>query len=171
MFYKACAALVVAGALTGCVTRNTPQTVVQPLPGAYGLQTSTIGTYTGGELVTNDPAVAAAAENNLHNVVHFAFDSSELNEASIAVLTGHADFLNANPQARVLVAGHTDERGSREYNIALGERRAASVKAFLNTQGVADAAVETMSYGEEQPVAEGNAEEAYAQNRRAELSY
>ncbi len=75
------------------------------------------------------------------------------------------------PTARVRLEGHTDERGSREYNIGLGERRAQAVRRALLLQGVAEAQITTVSYGEERPAAEGNDEAAYAQNRRVELVY
>ena len=83
----------------------------------------------------------------------------------------HASLLSSNPSAGVVIAGHTDERGSREYNIALGERRAQAARNYLSAQGVAVNNIRVISYGEERPAATGASEDAYAQNRRAELSY
>ncbi|HAV47880.1 MAG TPA: peptidoglycan-associated lipoprotein, partial [Psychrobacter sp.] len=79
--------------------------------------------------------------------------------------------LSSNPNAGVVIAGHTDERGSREYNMALGERRAQAARNYLAAQGVAVNNVRIISYGEERPAVAGTTEDAYAQNRRAELSY
>lgn len=168
-FSKIAALAVLSSAValtTGCATKSkTSQVVVSPI-GIPGGQ----GGYNGGILVDNAAGVIAAAEN-IQAVVYFAFDSSEITSQSAGVLNQHASLLSSNPAATVLVAGHTDERGSREYNIALGERRAQAASAYLAAQGVAPNNIRVISYGEERPVAAGTNEEAYAQNRRAELSY
>lgn len=151
---------------TGCQTkRATSEVVVAPL----GIPGGQVG-YNGAVIVDNAGNVISAA-NNLQAVVYFAFDSSEISAESASVLSQHASLLNSNPAASVLVAGHTDERGSREYNMALGERRAQSVSSYLAAQGVNPGNVRVISYGEERPAVNGTTEEAYAQNRRAELSY
>lgn len=165
------AALALFGATlvaTGCASRKpTSQVVVAPIGGsAYG----GVNAYTGGPLVSNSAAVQAAA-NNMQAVVHFDFDSDAIRADAAAVLDQHAQFLTANQGIKVQVAGHTDERGSREYNMSLGERRAAAVRAYLASKGANQADVEIVSYGEEQPVAAGSNEAAWAQNRRAELTY
>ncbi|MGB6927154.1 peptidoglycan-associated lipoprotein Pal, partial [Psychrobacter sp.] len=98
-------------------------------------------------------------------------DSSEITAQSASVLNQHVSLLNSNPAATVVIAGHTDERGSREYNMALGERRAQAARNYLAAQGVTANNIRVISYGEERPAAAGNTEDAYAQNRRAELSY
>ena len=85
------------------------------------------------------------------------------------MVAAHAGYLVKYPAARLRLEGHTDERGSREYNIGLGERRAQSVRKALMLQGVAEAQIATVSYGEERPAVEGSEESAYAQNRRVEL--
>ncbi len=151
---------------TGCATkRATSEVVVAPL----GIPSGQVG-YTGGVLVNNSNAIIGAADN-LQAVVYFAFDSSEITSEAAGILNQHANLLSSNPSASVLIAGNTDERGSREYNIALGERRAQSASAYLASQGVAANNIRVISYGEERPAAAGNTEEAYALNRRAELSY
>lgn len=151
---------------TGCATkRNTSEVVVAPL-GVPGAQVG----YTGAVVVDNPNVVVTGAEN-LQAVVYFAFDSSEISAQAASILNQHASLLSANPAAGVVIAGHTDERGSREYNIALGERRAQAARNYLAAQGVAVNNVRVISYGEERPAAAGTSEEAYAQNRRAELSY
>ena len=87
------------------------------------------------------------------------------------MIDGNARFLNADANRKVVVEGHTDERGGREYNLALGQKRAEAVRRSLNLLGVQDSQVEAVSFGKEKPAAEGANEAAYSQNRRAELSY
>ncbi len=159
-------ALVGTLAITGCASKKPKsQVVVAPL-GGY----NTTGGYTGGALVTNSAAIQAAARN-MQGVVHFDFDSDVIRADAAAILDQQAQFLNANQTARVQIAGHTDERGTREYNMSLGERRAAAVRSYLASKGVNTTNIEILSFGEEQPVATGSNEAAWAQNRRAELSY
>ena len=99
---------------------------------------------------------------------YFEYDSSDLKPEAMRALDVHAKDLKANG-ARVVLEGHTDERGTREYNMALGERRAKAVQRYLVLQGVSPAQAELVSYGEERPVATGNDEQSWAQNRRVEL--
>ncbi|MBA6243197.1 MULTISPECIES: peptidoglycan-associated lipoprotein Pal [Psychrobacter] len=151
---------------TGCATkRSTSEVVVAPL----GIPGGQVG-YNGAVIVDNSNAVITGAEN-IQAVVYFAFDSSEITAQSASVLNQHVSLLNSNPAATVVIAGHTDERGSREYNMALGERRAQAARNYLAAQGVTANNIRVISYGEERPAAAGNTEDAYAQNRRAELSY
>lgn len=104
-------------------------------------------------------------------VIYFAFDRSEIPSAAFDALRAHARYLQDNSDAQVRLEGHTDERGTREYNIGLGERRAQSVEQFLRVQGVPANQLETVSYGEEKPAEQGSDEMAWAQNRRVELNY
>ncbi|MDN3526452.1 peptidoglycan-associated lipoprotein Pal [Halomonas sabkhae] len=103
--------------------------------------------------------------------IYFAFDSDSIRSEFQSVLNAHASFLRNNSNASVVLQGHTDERGTREYNLALGERRAGAVEEFLSVQGVSPSQVEVVSYGEERPAARGSNEEAYAQNRRVVFAY
>ncbi|MBK1727304.1 peptidoglycan-associated lipoprotein Pal [Halorhodospira neutriphila] len=103
--------------------------------------------------------------------IHFAFDSSQIPEDALPVLKAHGEFLGEHPELRMTVEGHTDERGSRAYNLALGERRAEAVKELLRAHGAGTEQVETVSYGEEQPLVPESNEQAWAENRRAELVY
>jgi len=114
-------------------------------------------------------AAAGTVRATLTAAVHFDYDQSDLRPDDRAILDAKIPILQANPSVRIRVAGHTDERGSDEYNLALGQRRAATVKRYLIDHGIADARIETISYGEERPVAQGSDEAAYAQNRRAEF--
>lgn len=120
-----------------------------------------------------DPNKPLDSTNALLNTrtFYFTFDESALRPQDYPVLRAHAHYLNTHPQQRITIAGHTDERGSREYNIALGERRAMAVQRFLAAEGVREAQLDIVSYGEELPVNDGHTEAAWAQNRRAVLFY
>jgi peptidoglycan-associated lipoprotein len=121
----------------------------------------------------NEAAALAGEQMGLRNtvtaVIHFDFDKSDLRDDSKATLDAKIPVLMANPDLTIRVAGHTDERGSVEYNIALGQRRAASAKRYLTERGVAATRIETVSFGEGRPVADGHDEDAWAQNRRDEF--
>jgi peptidoglycan-associated lipoprotein len=116
-----------------------------------------------------DAAGTAALRATLTAPLHFDYDQSDLRPDDKSVLDAKIPILQANTGVTIRVAGHTDERGSDEYNLALGQRRAAAAKAYLVQHGVADARIETISYGEERPVAQGSDESAFALNRRAEF--
>ena len=104
-------------------------------------------------------------------VIYFDFDSSEIKTEYNDLIAAHAHYLASNPTVRVRLEGNTDERGSREYNIGLGERRAQAVRRALMLQGVTEAQITTVSYGEERPAITGHTEEAWARNRRVEIVY
>lgn len=101
--------------------------------------------------------------------IHFAYDSDELRPESIEALQAHVEFLRRNPGLSVLLRGHTDERGTEEYNLALGSRRALSVRDHLVSQGIESERLHTISLGIYEPIALGQDEEAHAQNRRVEF--
>ena len=102
------------------------------------------------------------------NVFYFEYDSSTLTPAARASVDAHVALLNTNDRT-IRLEGHTDERGTRDYNMALGERRANAVRDYMAASGVANYRVETVSYGEEQPIAYGSGESNWSQNRRVEL--
>ena len=111
-------------------------------------------------------------EGDLANrTIYFEYDSAKLTSESIAILETHGNFIAGNGVVSVVLEGHADERGSREYNIGLGDRRAQSVRRVLLFQGASSDQVETVSYGEEKPAVEGQFEAAWAKNRRVELIY
>jgi peptidoglycan-associated lipoprotein len=114
-------------------------------------------------------AAAGSLTAALTAMVHFDYDQSDLRPGDRAILDAKVPIMQANSGVMIRVAGHTDERGSDEYNLALGQRRAAAVKAYLVQHGIADARIQTVSYGEEHPIAQGTDESAWAQNRRAEF--
>lgn len=103
--------------------------------------------------------------------IYFDFDKDTIRPEFESVLNAHADYLRSNPNTTVILQGHGDERGTREYNLGLGERRAQSVESYLTVQGVSPSQLEIVSYGEERPAVQGNSEEAYAQNRRVVFDY
>jgi peptidoglycan-associated lipoprotein len=104
-------------------------------------------------------------------VIYFDYDSAEIRGDGTDIVGAHAKHLGANANVRVRLEGHSDERGSREYNIGLGERRAQAVRRALMLQGVTEAQITTVSYGEERPAMQGSDESAYGKNRRVELVY
>jgi len=139
------------------------------------------------EVHSSDGAVAEAAEDVAAaeaeaneaadtilpaiNTIYFDFDKSNIRSEFYDVLNGHAAYLMANPSVTVKLEGHTDERGTPEYNLALGERRGNSVQRYLSLQGVDASQMEVVSYGEERPAVRGQSSEAYSKNRRVEFNY
>lgn len=114
-------------------------------------------------------AKAAALRNDLMAMIHFDYNVADIRPEDQAVLDRKAAVLNANPSVRVRISGHADERGSDEYNLALGNRRAAAAKRYLMNRGVDGSRIDVVSYGEERPIAMGSNEDAWAQNRRDEF--
>jgi peptidoglycan-associated lipoprotein len=110
-------------------------------------------------------AAMAAARNTITQLVYFDFNKSDLTDQDKATLDAKIPVLNANPGLRIRVAGNCDARGSDEYNLALGQRRASEAKRYLVAHGVDAARIDVISYGKERPIAQGETEEAYAQNR------
>ena len=104
-------------------------------------------------------------------IVYFAFDESVILDQDRPILDAHAQYLSQNPSAAVTLEGHTDERGTREYNLALGDRRATNVRQYMSLLGASGQQLRTVSYGEERPAAMGHNEEAWALNRRVEIIY
>ncbi len=127
---------------------------------------------TGGEMVmdTGTGIVPGSQEDLVVNVgdrVFFDFDKSDLRPDAIETLNRQADWLKTYPSVTVTIEGHCDERGTREYNLALGERRASSAKQYLESMGIGGGRLDTISYGKERPAVLGSNEAAWAQNRRA----
>ncbi len=120
----------------------------------------------GGEEIVYDPTAGELA-----SIIYFDFDSSEVRPIDTDTISRHAALLANDSRMRVRLEGHADERGSREYNIGLGERRSQAVRRLLLIQGASAAQISTVSFGEERPAAFGSDEQAYAQNRRVEIKY
>lgn len=123
------------------------------------------------DLLIEEPIAEVYNELLDLTVVYFDFDQSNIREEFIEILDAHAEFLALNPEQMIVLEGHADERGTREYNLALGERRAKQVATFLQIKGVAGDQIDVVSYGEEKPVAIGKSEADYSQNRRVEIVY
>jgi len=104
-------------------------------------------------------------------IFYFAYDSSDLSDIDRDILAAHARFLANNPTRSMVIEGHADERGSREYNLALGERRARAIEQVMTLQGAQKRQLQVVSFGEERPAAMGHDDEAWSQNRRVELVY
>jgi peptidoglycan-associated lipoprotein len=119
----------------------------------------------------NGEAAGPQGELLSKRIIYFDFDRAELRSEDAAVVAAHSRYLSVNGGTRVRLEGHTDERGTREYNIGLGERRAQTVRRALLLQGAAESQVSTVSYGEERPAAAGSDEMAWRQNRRVEIVY
>ena len=141
-------------------------------PGASGVQAKPI---TGVDL-TGRPGTGAAALKDPNNIlskrsVYYEFDKYDVKDEYKPMIEAHARYLRENGATRMLIQGNTDERGSREYNIALGQRRAESVKRMLLLLGGREDQIEAVSLGEEKPRATGTGEEAWAQNRRSDMLY
>ena len=153
------AALVVAfGVIVGCSSKGGDTAGTGAVDPNAGYTSPT---------TTSDMSAEEAALRAI-TTCYFEFDSADLKPEAMRALDVHAKDLKAAGN-RVVLEGHTDERGTREYNMALGERRSASVQRYLVLQGVSPAQLELVSYGEEKPAAMGSSEEAWAQNRRVEL--
>ena len=167
-YYKIFAIAVLGALLAACPATPVPDP--DPIDTTYGAAdgADTAGTgaegMAGGEYF-NDPVEA------LGTVIYFDFDSSEVRAQDQDLVAGHAIQLTENAYANVRLEGHADERGSREYNIGLGERRAQAVRRMLMIQGVNAAQIQTVSFGEERPESMGSSESDYARNRRVELRY
>ena len=160
-----------AAIVAGCASTSIPD----PEAGDGSLDGSSDGSSSsgfedrsgfGGEEVPYEADAAA-----MGMIIYFDFDQSDLKPQYADLLARHANKLSNNSATRIRLEGHADERGSREYNIGLGERRSQAVRRMLLIQGASTSQISTVSFGEERPAAFGSNEEAYAQNRRVEIKY
>ena len=173
MMYKMSRLLVVmlVAVVVGCSSKGGPQggaSVEDRSMGAEGgvATSGAAGASSFDSYSLNDPNSPLA-----RRVIYFDYDSAEITAADQDTLLAHASYLAANPGQYIALEGNTDERGSREYNIALGDRRALSVQRVLELNGVGAGQVSVVSYGEEKPAAEGHSEAAWRLNRRVEIVY
>ena len=169
-YFKLLALAAISFLLAGCPQNTIPDP--DPTDTTYGGDTGAStdgmddGDLYGGESFGDDPSAG-----ELGMIIYFDFDSSEVRAQDQDLVARHAMQLGNNPGIRVRLEGHADERGSREYNIGLGERRAQAVRQMLMIQGVSVDQISTVSFGEERPVSFGSSEDDYAQNRRVEFTY
>ena len=155
-----------AGSMAACTTtkkeEDTTAQVDQTTETRQGVQDQ--GAFTGSPF--EDPSNPLSKRT-----VYFDFDSYEVKSADREVIMAHAQYLASHPEAKVVLEGHADERGTREYNIALGERRAKAVSQLMLLQGASQSQIDVISFGEERPVALGHDESAWSANRRVEILY
>jgi peptidoglycan-associated lipoprotein len=151
----------------GCGGRNQVETPAPEIEGSSVPETPYTPVSTGGNIPKN--VLDNARRATLEDRIYFGFDQSDLNPAARQSLVEKGEILRAIPSLTLRIEGHADERGSDEYNLALSNRRAATAKRFLVSQGIAEDRVETTGYGEEQPSDEAENEAAWARNRRDEF--
>jgi peptidoglycan-associated lipoprotein len=167
----------VAALLAGCPKKNTtvePPTAGSQVPGAGSANANGQGAYTSGTPLGGDEGGAGGAGGPggaVGKVIYFDFDKSDIKPEFAPIVQAHAQYLVAHPGAKLKLEGNTDERGTREYNIGLGERRAQAVRRALMLLGVPETRLTTVSFGAERPAVEGDDESAWAKNRRVELVY
>ena len=159
-----CALMVSLGLVAGC--KDKPPEQPPPPPQQT---TDTSGVDNAGAAV--EESAGPSGELLSKRIVYFDFDRADIRADSQSVVAAHAQYLSRNPAQKVRLEGHADERGSREYNIGLGERRGQAVRRALMLSGVAETQLATVSYGEERPAEAGSSEQAYAANRRVEIVY
>ena len=173
--YLMVAALAVVLAGCGSNVKLDPPIEGSGTAGASATGQGAAGQGAGQSTVTQVQAGAAGADAagpaGVGRVIYFDFDSFVVKPEYQPLVDQHARFLQANRGRSVALEGHTDERGSREYNLALGQKRAEAVRRALTLVGASDAQVEAVSFGEEKPAVAGSTEDAYAKNRRVEIRY
>ena len=163
-------ALFAALAISAC--SSTPEdTTTEPMDTGVTTETPDDAGVNGGAMGGDYGSQDQTDPTLQYRVVYFDFDKANIRSDAIAILKAHALYLSQNPAARVRIEGHADERGTREYNMALGERRAKAAASFLAANGASASQLEIISYGEERPVALGHEETSWSQNRRSELNY
>jgi peptidoglycan-associated lipoprotein len=164
--------IVIAAALTvaGCPKKPTtvPEAQAPATQDGAGAGEGQVGRAS--DLPMEGVAVGAGPAG-IATIIYFDFDRSDIRPEFAELIATHARHLSGNGSIRVRLEGHTDERGSREYNVALGERRSQAVRRALMLRGAGDPQLTTVSYGEERPAAEGSDESAYEKNRRVEIVY
>ena len=174
-FKKASLALVAAAVLAGCSSApsldNAPVEDKGAATAGNGAGTGGAGQSTVGGVDLNQSGANGQGPVGVARVIYFDFDSYSVKPDFQSTLDAHAKFLKANPSRKVMLEGNTDNRGGREYNLALGQKRAEAVRRSLGLLGVSDGQMEAISYGKEKPAVQGSSEDARAQNRRVELSY
>lgn len=170
---KKIAGVLIISLLSACASQTTQPTEVDEYStgsyngsGGSGADSSAYGSGGSGFYPMNDPGSILSQRS-----VFFDYDSFTVKSEYRDMVIAHAQFLRDNPNAQVILQGNTDDRGSREYNLALGQRRADSVKNIMTLSGASNAQIEAVSFGEEKPRAYGNGESAWSQNRRADIVY
>ena len=164
-------AALLAGCSSGVKLDETPiddkSTLSSGAPGANGSGAGQSG-ISGVDLTQSGSD--QAGPQGVSRIVYFDYDSYVIKADAQPQIEAHARFIKASPSRKVVIEGHTDERGGREYNLALGQKRAEAVRRSLGLLGVSDSQLEAVSFGKEKPAIQGYTEDAFSQNRRAEIS-
>jgi len=155
--------LILAACASGVKLNDVP---VEDKAGTTNQAQSSVAPVTAVDTRAIDPG-----PQGVEKVVYFDFDSFVIKPEAKPILEAHARYLRADAKRRASLEGHTDEQGGREYNLALGQKRAEAVRKALNLLGVADSQIEAVSFGKEKPAVVGSTEAAYAKNRRVEFNY
>lgn len=163
--------LLIALALAGCAGEEATKPTAGDEKGAAPAQTEPATDKSAAGAALSDQEKQRRAELLAQHRVHFAFDSSTIDDEARAIIEAHAAHLVANPQIKLSLEGNCDERGTREYNLALGERRSQAVEKMMKVLGVAGNRIKTVSYGEEKPLCQEHNESCWRQNRHAEIVY
>ena len=166
--------LMIAIAAAACASKETrtepevtDKSTQPPTASASGTQGRVTPTQPNTGITGNELTTGTLAKRS----VYFDFDSNSVKDEYRGLIQAHSRYMTDHRDSRIRIEGNCDERGSREYNLALGQRRAEAVKKIMTVLGVNDGRIETVSYGEEKPVAQGHDEAAWAQNRRADIKY
>jgi peptidoglycan-associated lipoprotein len=164
------ASLLIAFALAGCAGQETVKPSSTGEKGAAPAETTpAAGTSGASGAALSDQERQKRADLLAQTRVHFAFDSSAIDEEARAIIEAHSADLVANPNVKVTLEGNCDERGTREYNLALGERRAQAVERMMKALGVSGKRIKTVSFGQEKPLCQEHNESCWRQNRRVEI--
>ena len=163
--YSLAIVALIAGCSSGTKLNDTPVTDGRGSAGQQG------GASTVTPVNADPNAGTAQGPVGVARIVYFDYDSYTVKPEFQSIIDGHARFLKGATQRRISIEGHTDERGGREYNLALGQKRSEAVRRALTLLGVSDNQIEAVSFGKEKPAVQGSGEEAWAQNRRAEIRY
>lgn len=160
------AAALVAGCSSGIPLDNPGNAGAGAALTSQGSASGVQGVHLGGTQLAEDGGPRAVSR-----IIFFDFDSFIIRADTQGIIDAHARLLRSDPTRHIVIEGHTDERGGREYNLALGQKRAEAVRRSLSLLGVPEAQMESVSFGKEKPAAQGSSEAAHSQNRRAEISY
>ncbi len=167
---------VLAGLAAGCANKETRSDAPVTDRSASTTTTSPRTNDSTSSPIRPDPGLAGNPLRDPNNIlskrsVYFDLDSNAVKDEYRSLVQAHSRYMGDKRDSRIRIEGNCDERGSREYNLALGQRRAEAVKKVMTVLGVNDSRIETVSYGEEKPAATGHDEQAWAQNRRADIKY
>jgi peptidoglycan-associated lipoprotein len=169
---RAILALAAAGLIGGCSTQATQESPATTGDAqAAAPQAAQATPARSSQPTTNVARAAAAKAVPAKHSIYYEYDRSQIKPDDQKLIEAHADYLRTNPGVKVVIEGNADERGSAEYNVALGQRRADSVSKIMTLLGISSDRIETVSFGKEKPKASGHTESAWSENRRSDIVY